>query len=119
MTSSVSASPIVVLEPEIQSIVPPVASVVAVIEVELPPVSPPVHPLTVMVLAALPVMLVHVISLGVQRYSSAFSAVIAPLVETHTEPAPVAGSSMPSPVSAVTLNANPKGGLRWRCSLAA
>jgi hypothetical protein len=87
--------------------VPPVARVMADIAVEPPPVSPPLHPLTVIVPVALPSTLVHDNVLFGHAYTSGFRAVISPAVDTHTEPAPVLGSNMPSPVSAVTANENP------------
>ena len=90
----------VVLPPETQSMVPPVARVAALSGSELPPVLPPVQPETVMVDD--PVMVVQTMELVDQVVVKAFSAVIAPLVEIHTSPIALAGSSMPSPLSVVT-----------------
>ena len=50
-----------VVEPEVQVTVPPVARLAADIGIELPPVLPPVQPLTTIVLDAFPVMVVQVI----------------------------------------------------------
>jgi hypothetical protein len=91
---------IVVLPPESQVMVPPVARVAALNGCELPPVSPPLHPETVIMVD--PVMVLQVMLLLIQVKARDFSAVIEPSVPMHTSPVDVAGRSMPSPVSPVT-----------------
>ncbi len=92
----------VVLPPESQVAVPPVAKATADSGCEPPPVLPPVHPDTVTVDEAFPEKFVQVMELDVQETVNDFGAVIEPSVAIHTSPTPLLGSSTPSPLSVVT-----------------
>ncbi len=92
-----------VLPPESQSMVPPVAKVVELTGCDPPPVSPPVHPLTVEVPEAVPEMVLQEIVLVDHLNLTSFNVLITPLVEIQTSPLTEPGISMPSPVSPVTV----------------
>ena len=97
-------APIVVLPPDNQLMVPPVAKVRADNGTEPPPVLPPLQPPTAMLPLMFPEMLVHEIVLAVHVIFRGFNAVIVPSVPMQTEPVSAPGMKMPSPESAVTVD---------------
>lgn len=92
----------VVLPPDTQVMVPPVARSTAVSGWDEPPVLPPEHPLTVILPETFPVIVVHRIALEAHENFTSFNVVMDPSNPMQTSPVTIPGIKIPSPVSPVT-----------------